>query len=403
MKNARMQFLGCLATGLGFASLAFAADGHRGTPASTAHETQGPTAKNMAPAPAGPVMALQSNGKPVRAGEVFTAAAETTTLIDKANHRIELSPHSVVEFGSAGEFKLLRGSAILASAGESHARTNGARLDYAGRVLLSYDHKELSTSAFVLEGEARLVNPFSDEQSLRLDRYRGATMVAGAVMPKLVRQLDLAGVRGWMEGYGWPSAKIGQVTSGLPGSLSAEAAAPPAHVKEVKLEDYFSSIDTADESSQPDYYERKFADPDRVVAEANAKKESSKELRPEEAALIALPSTNIDLGFTADLSVLSSEEQAQQLKAALGAHGSRAPASVGKPKAAKAKAKAATRAPAQVAETGDQEIGAVLSRLRAITPKDPVVSRLPEASGSRGPASVGGAVPDPVYDYSENF
>jgi hypothetical protein len=52
----------------------------------------------------------------------------------------------------------------------------------------------------------------------------------------------------------------------------------------------------------------------------------------------------------------------------------------------------------------DPEVNAVLERLRAVKEKAPVISENPRPATSRGPASVGiDAVPDPVYDYSQNF
>lgn len=362
-------------------------------------------ARGPALAPETPVVAVnEKTGASLRAGDIFSAGAEPVVLIDKLNRRFELAPHAVMEFGADSEARLFRGSVIASApaSAEGVARTTTARVDFTGRVLLSYDHREQSTSVFALEGEARLVNPHADDRSLRVERHRGATMLVGGVMPQLVRQLDLAGVREWMNGYGWPEARVNSALANLPGVLHAEAAPPAAHVREAKLEDYFSAIDGADEAGQPDYYQQKFADPDRVVAEANAKKETTKVLRPEDAALIALPSTKIDLGFEADLQILSVDEKAKELKG-----GSRMPASLPKAvKSVKAAKPVKVRAPAQKAEEGDPDLAAVLERLRNVRSREPVVSRTlaPAAPvSSRGPASVGGAVPDPVYDYSQNF
>jgi hypothetical protein len=225
-------------------------------------------------------------------------------------------------------------------------------------------------------------------------------MVVGEVMPRLIRQLDIGGVRTWLAGYAWPEAKMSEFLQALPEAMAEakpKAEMPGAH----KLEDYFSAIDTADESSQPDYYERKFQDPDHSVAAANAPKVTGpKALTPEEAALISLPTTKIDLGFDLAPEVLSAEQKAREVEGILKklAHvGDRLPASVKKPKG---------HAPASVRKVdgGDPEINAVLGRLRGIQGKDPVISSLPELPKGRGPSSAnGGAVPDPVYDYSQNF
>jgi hypothetical protein len=349
--------------------------------------------------PSGVTVAVDAvSGAPVRAGELYAAGSATARLVDRSNMKIELAPHSVVDFDSNGEMLLMRGSAYLESRAERGLRTSSARVDFAGRILLSYDHKDKSSSVFVLEGDARMVNPHQADRSLRLERFRGATLEVGGILPQLVRQLSLSSLQEWMQGYAWPLDRRNEILGALPDRIAAAATPAPAHLKEARLEDYFSSIETADEFGQPDYYQRKFADPDAVVAEANSKKESGATLSPEEAALISLPSTRIDLGFE----ILGAEEKRREV-AALPARpkqerqANRLPASV----------KATPKAPQQPASQVDgldPEVNEILERLRGIRPKPPIISRVPEPAPVRGPASGGaGFVPDPVYDYSENF
>jgi hypothetical protein len=201
-----------------------------------------------------------------------------------------------------------------------------------------------------------------------------------------------------MKGYAWPEAKRAAVLKGLPSEMSASAEVEndvPAHLEGVKIEDYFSAIDNADDSSQPDYYERRFADPDTAVAEAKAAKAPKRGMSPEEAALITLPSTRLDLGF----SVLGTEQYARDMKKAkprtLPKEVKRSLASV--PLKPKNIPEAPSQAPAQ------DGVSRILERLRGLEPKEPIVSSYP-AQDNRGPASVApSVVPDPVYDYSENF
>lgn len=367
---------------------------------SLAHEAA-PAVRSAQPeaAKAGKVSVAMNaeKGTPVYAGEIFSAGNHTVKLVDKLNAQIELAPYSVVEFAENSDLKLMRGSALVESRGERTMRTSTASLDFNGKVLVSYDHKEKSSSAFVVEGEARMQNPAEEGSGVRLERFRGATLEMGGVLPQLIRQLDLASLSSWMKGYAWPEEKSRQILKGLPAAMNVAEDSAPTHLEETKIEDYFSSIDTDDDSdTQPDYYERKFADPDAVVAEAKSKKSSSsKSMSPEEAALITLPSTKIDLGFE----MVGLPEKATELgrlgkkKAAPAA--SRSIASV-KPKA--------TKAQKQEEEASEgREVDEVLRRLRDIEPRKPVVSGVP-SHGSRSPASVGASiVPDPVYDFSENF
>lgn len=365
--------------------------------AETAHPEPAPRAE-ASEKKAGPVAAVEAkNARPLRANELIQSGGATMTFVDNNNIQIMLAPHSVAEFRDDG-FHLLRGSASLQSKSEGTARTTSATLNFAGLVILSYDHKERSTSAFVLQGQGRMLNAHDDSQSLRLDRFRGATMVVGEVIPQLIRQLDVGSLDGWLKGYAWPEATRQAWLSEVPDGSLAVKPNVAKHLEEVKLENYFSAIDADDEVQEPDYYERKYADPDKTVAEANSVKEKSVSLKPEEAALISLPSTKIDLGFTMAPEVLTLKEKQSEVIPLPAKKANRSLASVKGPKPGSAKA----------AETVDPEISSVLNRLRSLQGQEAAVSPQlefkPKASDTRGPASVNtDVVPDTVYDYSQNF
>ena len=72
---------------------------------------------------------------------------------------------------------------------------------------------------------------------------------------------------------------------------------------------------------------------------------------------------------------------------------SRAPASAPKP---------ARRKIVKVAEQGDPDVNLVLERLRRAHDDNSAISRAPASSRAAGPAPEP-VVPDPVYDYSQNF
>jgi hypothetical protein len=111
-------------------------------------QLSGPSA---ASAPARLSVAMEVAGsRPVYAGEIFSVGKDPVNVVDKLNAQIELAPHSVVEFSEEAELKVLRGSALVESRGERSLRTSTATLDFNGKVLVSYDHKEKSTSAFVI-------------------------------------------------------------------------------------------------------------------------------------------------------------------------------------------------------------------------------------------------------------
>lgn len=343
-----------------------------------------------------PVVAIDNaSGAAVRAGVLVTANGKPRVLVDRNNVRFELGPHSVVEFSPEGELKLLRGMIFAVSDAERSVRTSSAKIDFLGRLLLSYDHKEKSTSAFVLEGQARVVNPHESDRTLRLERFRGATMVVGDVVPQLVRQLDFAAVDNWLKGYSWTEARRAELLKELPHEKWSSDRKPAAHLADTKLEDYFSSIEAADESEQPDYYRRKFADPDQVIAEQNAeKKGASKTMTPEEAALISLPSTRIQLDFELPLEVVTGREKEAEVRE-LGREtsGSRSIASVAEKKPSH------PRIPPRAVKQGDPDVQAVLERLRSLKSGNTVFSGPVRKPASQAPSPV----PDPVYDYSENF
>jgi hypothetical protein len=346
-----------------------------------------------------PTMAISSaTGQAVHVGDLFSLGAKPDVLVDQANTKFQLAPYSVVEFEPDGHLKLLRGAVLAESASGSQVKTSEADVEFRGRALVSHDHEARSTSAFVLEGQARMVNAADADRSLRLDRFHGATLEVGGELPQLIRQLDVSSLDSWLKGYAWPDENRQEILASVPPHMDVAKQAEPAHLRNVKLEDYFSSIDNGDDADQPDYYEKKYGDYDGGATAANAHKAAAKTLSPEEAALISLPSTKIDLGFD----IIGPEKKAQELehvlarsrKAARHREAGRALASVSRPKAEPAPA---------AAQAGDPDVNAVLARLRSIKQEPPVVSRWPEPGSRRGPASVGGVVPDPVYDYSENF
>lgn len=390
-----------LASDHGSSPEAAAAHSGESAPAVSAAENSHGSPDAVKPGPKAVVAIDSKSGKPIHVDNLVESGASVRTLVDRANTRIELAPHSIAEFRETDGFRLLRGSACLLSRGEGVARTSSAKVDFTGRVLLSYDYKEKSTSAFVLEGQARIVNAFDEKNSLRLDRFHGASMLVGDVIPQLVRQLDLGAVSSWMAGYAWPAEKREEYLSALPSGAIVAGTGIPVHLEQTKLEEYFSSVEAEDDAQGPDYYARKFDDPDKVIAEANVKKADTKVLKPEEAALISLPSTKIDLGF--ELGVVSEKQRDAEINAQLeGKKPGRGIASISTPKAKPRKMAAAV---VPVPEQGDREIAATLQRLRGLrgeeaqvpVPKGPV-------KNTRAPASEGSSpVPDTVYDFSQNF
>jgi hypothetical protein len=356
-----------------------------------------------APAEAKPaaVVAMDAQkGRSVRAGELLTAGAEPALYVSRHNQRYELSPRSVAEFDGQGAFRLLRGSAAAESRDETALTTAGSKVEYVGRVLVSYDHQERSTSVFVLDGEARLVNAHREDSSLRLERYHGATLVVGEVVPHLIRQLDVGSVQSWLKGYSWPEERRAALLKGMPGGPVLAEKQAPKYLEDTKIEDYFSSIETADELHQPDYYEKKFDDPDKVVAEQNSKSSAGKTLSPEEAALISLPKTQIDLGFDLGPEFLTADQKAREVAHAGArlAPARRAPASA-LPRAVKA-----PKREALAAEAGDPDVNTVLERLRQVRSGNSKAAYSQAPARTRAPSSVPEpVVPDPVYDYSQNF
>ncbi len=346
-----------------------------------------------------PVVAMDAKrGIGLRSGELVTAGAENMILVNRNNFRAELSPRSVAEFDESGAFHLLRGSAEVESRAETSMRTTNAKVEFIGKVLVSFDPKETSSSVFVLAGEARLVNPHQENSTLRIAHFHGATLVVGEVIPQLVRQLDVGAVDSWLKGYSWPEASRQAILRNMPGTVISANTEVPSHLEETKIEDYFSSIDVADEQHQPDYYEKKFGDPDKVLAEQNSKKSGSKALSPEEAALISLPKTQIDLGFELGPEFLTAEQKQKEVAAVEGKPAVRRNLASVSPNSKAMKRKKNK----PVVDQGDPDVSLVLERLRQVEAGKPMISGAPKAI--RAPAAVSEpAVPDPVYDYSQNF
>lgn len=342
------------------------------------------------------VMAVDAkSASPIEAESIITAA-EQKIIVDKKNIRYEFSPHSVFDFHSDGTMRLLRGSVLATSTMESSLKTTSAKVEFIGKILLSYDHKEKSTSAFVLEGQARVLNPHEADKTLLLDRFRGASMVAGDVFPQLVRQLDFASVDDWLKGYAWTQERREEILKQIPQKITVETKVAE-HLKETKLDDYFAAVEeTVEDRGQPEYYDKKFGNQDQVVLEANQKK-STKFVSPEQAALISLPTNKIDLGMDLPPEFVTQSQKAKELEAApIRKKATRGIASVAKPVVS-------VKKEVEKADRSDPEVDAVLERLRNIKAKTPIVSQKMELP-SRSPASLSQPiVPDPVYDFSQNF
>ena len=337
------------------------------------------------------VVAVDSTGAPVVAGKLLETGSASTNFIDQSNMHIKMAPFSVAEFSPKGEFHLLRGSAVLDTELEKHASTAGAGIGFVGKLILSFDHKEKSTSAFVITGQARLENPFQNDHTVIVDKNHGATMVVGEVYPSLLRQLDLASLDTWLAGYAWSKEDRAGFTQGIAALGGTESPKKPE--TKASLQDYYGTLNVREE--RPEYYEKKFGDPDKVMADAAQKKNKEKELTPEEAALISLPSTKVDTDMGIPVEFLSSKErQAEIFKKPEEAAPTpeRKIASVAKPKLVKV----APKKPVSL----EPEVDTVVERLRSIASGNQPAMRAPSSVGA-SPAQSG--VPDPVYDFSQNF
>ena len=349
------------------------------------------------------VVAVESTSQtPVTSGTLLTTGSREKNLVDRDNMKIILGPQSVAEFNGKGVFRLLRGSANLESPTEREFYTTNATVRFVGRMLVSFDHAERSTSSFVLSGEARVQNPFETERTIIISRHQGASLVTGEVYPTLVRGLDLAQVDEWLKGYHWNTGRRAALLQGVPKadeirSLIAEKSqeleaenSPEGRVgqKQNPLSDYFASV--YEQEAVPERHEEYKAIEDK--AEKVAVKEPEVILSPEHAAIIPLPETKI----SSDFDILSQEDATLEKKLP--------PQEV--------PLKSVTRKIASLPKVPK-------AAPRVLAPEEAAIARLRsirrESGGpvSRAPASIGQSasrpqvgtslVPDPVYDLSENF
>lgn len=336
--------------------------------------------------------ALDDNGRSIKVKDLVNGGNIGIEGVSLNDTRFHASPLTMFEFNEAGNPKLFRGLLFVENEKEAVIETTGSKIDFRGAAIVSYDAKINSTSVFVLNGEARITADLGEGRSLRLERYQGATLEAGESLPSLTRQLGLADLKSWLSGYKVSKEKVDSILAGMPNTMAPQRDHSPEHLARVKLEDYFSSIDAADEFSQPDYYDQKFKDPDILMLEQNLKQAKRKTLNPEEAALIALPSTKIDLGF--DVMTLADQDKERVIEKKPDV--SRKLASVEKKKKAEVAKKAVPE--------HDPEVSEILYRLRALDPnsKEALNPQPKRSSPAREPASKP-VVPDLVYDYSQNF
>lgn len=351
------------------------------------------------------IVALEEASKaPIKSGMLLTTGSREKNLIDRENMKITLGPQSVAEFNGKGVFRLLRGSAYLEAPTERQFYTVNATVSFAGRLLVSFDHVEKSTSTFVLAGEARVQNPFEQDRTIVISRHQGSSLVTGEVYPNLVRGLDLAQVDEWLKGYHWNTGRRNVFLRDVPKAdelrtLIAEKVqemkaeeSPEGRVgqKQNPLSDYFASIYEAPTAPE-EHQEYQAVEPTKAKV---AQKDPEVVLSPEHAAIIPLPETQIADSFT---EVLSQEEALAERK--------EAPQEMLATRPVNRKIASLPKARAKPAVELTPEDAAIL-RLRGLQAQSTANTRAPR---SRAPASIASPartttlVPDPVYDLSENF
>lgn len=337
----------------------------------------------------GSVVAVDAaSGDSVRANTLIHTRQAVRTLIDKRNMRVELGPGTVAEFLESGALQVYRGSACLTSTENRGASTANALVEFTGRILLSFDAEEKSTSVFLVDGSGQVRNPHHPEKALPLGGSQGATLLTGDVYPNLIRSLDRVRADTWLEGYGWNAKQREAFFTALPKSNRAPAGKIEASAEKnqdatvEKLAEYFPAIDET--QPQPRYYEEKFSG--ESVSQKRTRRDE--QLRnPELAASIPLPTTKINLDM--DFEVVPFKKLD---------HRARKPASQPKAKAVQQKAVAQTSAE-------DADVTAALQRLQQLhqdkgqdNGRKPAISRRPA-----GVPAGESPIPDPVYDFSENF
>lgn len=345
------------------------------------------------------IVALEANShSAIESGSILATGTREKTFVDKQNMNIVMGPQSVGEFSGQGVFRLLRGSAYIESKSERSFQTTNATVDFIGRVLVSFDHHERSTSVFALAGETRMHNSFEADRTIVVSRHQGATLVTGEVYPNLVRGIDLAETNNWLKGFHWSEERRQEFLRDVPKidelrTMMAEQtkkieeqADPEGRVglKKNPLSDYYSSI--YDQGELPKKHEEyKAIDEKPQALVANKTPEAEVVMSPEHAAIIALPDNKINLDFT---DVLSQAEQEAEPKAKV-----LEPVREPVRKIASLPKKVVHKAP--VVLSAEEQ---VIQRLRQVHGQ--TAERRPASLSTKKAASL---VPDPVYDLSENF
>jgi hypothetical protein len=250
--------------------------------------------------------AIDTNtGKTVSIDEVILSGKKNSRfLTDSKNLRIELGPSASAIFDKDGNFRLLRGSAILSSASERIFSTVNAKVKFIGKLVASYDYREESSSAFVVYGSASIESANTEQSARQLKRLEGATLIAKEQYPNLLRNLSFSQADSWLNRYGWPSVRRSEILAGLPEKTDVASetnTGPGIPVDEsTATRELASYFPTEKEAEGPRVYEKTFSNSamrGKEFGEVEQKLASGDEIQiiaPEEAAVIVLP--EIDLG-----------------------------------------------------------------------------------------------------------
>lgn len=359
----------------------------------------------------GNIVAVETQSQTgISTGMILTTGSQEKRFVDNQNMKIVLAPQSVAEFSGQGVFRLMRGSAYLDSNKvERRVNSTNAGINFNGRVLMTFDHREHSTSCFVIVGEAKMLNLYEAERTIPVSKNQGASLVTGEIYPTLVRGLNLADAEDWLKGYNWSTVRrkefLRELTQTVEMTKMAENAKekPSADEEDVyqpgakpnPLADYYTTI--YEQQNIPNKHEE-YKEVLETKKEEVVKKDPDFVMSPEQAAVVPLPDTKISTEFS---NILSEEEYRTEEKMPPAPTNDvvveRKIASVAKPRVAKSAPK--------VLSPEEK----VLAHLRSISGQEEMESR----PVGRGPASIeapttkkvksGSLVPDPVYDLSENF
>ncbi len=149
------------------------------------------------------IIDLHSNDT-VETGKIFQVKLDGFRLLrDRENMEMKISSNSIAMMMDSGNLHILSGSAFLYSLKKRTIETANSIVNFKGKIIISYDKKNLITSVFAIAGKVNFRNRHYSEAKKVLHENEGAVLGIKGMEPEIQKGLTVFGLSHWLSSYQW--------------------------------------------------------------------------------------------------------------------------------------------------------------------------------------------------------